>query len=128
MPNPTQKYFTLQICRGEGFLATTKNKLFFCHFSLPRRKISSGFQSDNFDPRRPAYGSSESLCLKFFKTPMRNVIIFNIVGASPPQSKVIQNCVRHNERFSGNFLEKNINTNQYVIHGWKAMDLSLLKV
>ena len=36
---------------------------------------------DNFDPRRSPYGSSESLCPVFFKTPVKKVMIFKIVGA-----------------------------------------------
>ena len=67
------------------------------------KKFSSGCQSDNFDPRRSAYGSSESLCPVFFKTHAKKVIIFKIVGASPLQSQVIQICVTQNRCFLGTF-------------------------
>ena len=81
-----------------------KNNLFL-HFLVSLcKKISSGWQSDNFDPRRSAYGSSESLCPIFFKTPAKKVIIFKIVGASPLQSQVIQICVPQNRCFLGTFL------------------------
>ena len=40
---------------------------------------------------------------KFFKTPVKKVIIFKIVGASPLQSQVIQNCVPQNRCFLGTF-------------------------
>merc|ERR1711944_177333 len=76
-----------------------KNNLFL-HFLVSLcKKISSGWQSDNFDPRRSAYGSSESFCPIFFKTPAEKVIIFKNVGASPLQSQVIQNCVPQNRCF-----------------------------
>ena len=79
-------------------------KSIFLHFLVSLcKKISSGCQSDNFDPRRSAYGSSESLCPVFFKTPVKKVIIFKIVGASPLQSQVIQNCVPQNRCFLGTF-------------------------
>ena len=50
-----------------------------------------------------------------FQNTREKVIIFKIVGASPLQSEVIQNRVRQNERFSGNILEKIINTNHFDI-------------
>ena len=40
---------------------------FCCHFV----KNFKCRQSDNFDPRRSVYGSSESLCPKFSETPLR---------------------------------------------------------
>ena len=83
-----------------------KNNLFL-HFLVSLcKKISSGWQSDNFDPRRCAYGSSESFCPIFFKTPAKKVIIFKIVGASPLQSQVIQNLDTQKRCFLGTFFEK----------------------
>ena len=83
-----------------------KNNLFL-HFLVSLcKKISSGCQSDNFDPRMSAYGSSESLCPVFFKTPVKKVIIFKIVGASPLQSQVIQNLDTQKRCFLGTFFEK----------------------
>merc|ERR1712112_128191 len=72
------------------------------------QKNSSGCQSDNFDPRRSAYGSSESFCPIFFKTPAKKVIIFKNVGASPLQSQVIQNCVPQNRCFLGTFFRQSL--------------------
>ena len=83
-----------------------KKKHFFAFFGVTLQKISSGCQSDNFDPRRSAYGSSESLCPIFFKTPAKKVIIFKIVGASPLQSQVIKNRVTKKHCFLSIFLEK----------------------
>ena len=59
--------------------------IFHCH----PKKISIGCQSDNFDPRRSAHGSSESLCPKFSETHVEMVSIFKILGASPLRSQVI---------------------------------------
>ena len=81
-----------------------KNNLFLHFLVILCKKNSSGCQSDNIDPRRSAYGSSESLCPIFFKTPAKKVIIFKIVGASPLQSQVIQNCVTQNRCFLALFL------------------------
>ena len=50
----------------------------FLHFLVSLcKKISSGCQSDNFDPRRSAYGSSESLCPKFFNIKLLFIIIIS---------------------------------------------------
>ena len=108
-----------------------KNNLFL-HFLVSLcKKISSGWQSDNFDPRRSAYGSSESLCPIFFKTPAKKVIIFKIVGASPLQSQVIQNLDTQKRCFLGTFFEKMAifthfdQTNPpHETHRWKAVHLS----
>ena len=93
----SRKNFPLQKCRGEGNLAKKRR------FSCQHQKNSSGCQSDNFDPRRSAYGSSESLCLKFFRTPVKKVINFKIVGESLLQSQVILICVTQNRCFLGTF-------------------------
>ena len=84
----------MENCRKRRFL------LFFV--STPK-KFSNGCQSDNFDPRRSAHGSSESLCPKFSETHAEKVLIFKIVGASPLQSQVIQNRVRQLLTTVGNF-------------------------
>ena len=82
-------------------------KSVFCHFLLSLcKKISNGRQSDNFDPRRSAYGPSESLCPKFSETPLRKSKIFKIEGVMPLQSQVIPICVTQNSCFFGTFLEK----------------------
>ena len=60
-------------------------KIFYCR----PKEISIGCQSDNFDPRRSAHGSSESLCPKFSETHVEMVSIFKILGASPLRSQVI---------------------------------------
>jgi len=72
----------------------------FLQFSIAApKKISNGCQSDNFDARRSAHGSSESSCPKFSETHAEKVSIFKIVGASPLQSQVIQNRVHQNSCF-----------------------------
>jgi hypothetical protein len=49
------KNFPIKKYRGEGFLAKKRR---FLQFSIAApKKISSGCQSDNFDPRRSAYCS-----------------------------------------------------------------------
>ena len=58
-------------------------------FHCRPKEISIGCQSDNFDPRRSAHGSSESLCPKFSETHVEMVSIFKILGASPLRSQVI---------------------------------------
>ena len=77
-------------------------------------KISSGCQSDNFDPRRSAHGSSESKWPKFSETHAEKVSIFKIVGASPLQSQVIQKCCRQNRWFLGIFWEIMLSHGQTV--------------
>ena len=77
--------------------------IFCCHFV---KKISNGRQSDNFDPRRSAYGSSESLCPKFSETPVKKVSIFKIEGVMPLQSRVIMICVTPKSCFSAFFERK----------------------
>ena len=87
----------------------------FLQFSIAApRKISNGCQSDNFDARRSAHGSSESSCPKFSKTHAEKVSIFKIVGASPLQSQVIQKSCRQNRWFSGTFWEKILSHGQTV--------------
>ena len=55
--------------RIRGF---SKKKRRFLQFSIaPPTKFSNGCQSDNFDPRRSAHGSSKSLCPNFFETHVR---------------------------------------------------------
>ena len=58
------------------------------------KKFSNGCQSDNFDPRRSAYGPFESLCPKFSETHAGKVSIFKIVGARPLRSQVIRKSCR----------------------------------
>ena len=82
-------------------------KCSFLHFLVTLcKKISNGRQSDNFDPRRSAYGPSESLCPKFSETPLRKSKIFKIEGVMPLQSQVIPICVPQKRCFFGTFLEK----------------------
>ena len=82
-------------------------KCSFWHFFVSLcKKISNGRQSDNFDPRRSAYGPSESLCPKFSETPLRKSKIFKIEGVMPLQSQVIPICVPQKRCFFGTFLEK----------------------
>ena len=93
-------------------------KSVFCHFLLSLcKKISNGRQSDNFDPRRDAYGSSESLCPKFSETPVKKVSIFKIEGVMPLQSRVIMICVTPKSCFFGNFWEKKDSHGQTVHFG-----------
>ena len=108
-----------------------KNNLFLHFLVLLCKKNSSGCQSDNIDPRRSAYGSSESFCPIFFKTPAEKVIIFKNVGASPLQSQVIQNLDTQKRCFLGTFFEKRAifthfdQTNPpHDTHRWKAVHLS----
>ena len=87
----------------------------FLQFSIAApRKISNSCQSDNFDARRSAHGSSESSCPKFSETHAEKVSIFKIVGASPLQSQVIQKSCRQNRWFSGTFWEKILSHGQTV--------------
>ena len=75
------KNFPIKKYRGEGFLAKKRR---FLQFSIAApKKISSGCQSDNFDPRRSAHGSSESLCPKFSEAHVEKALIYKIGGASP---------------------------------------------
>ena len=84
-------------------------KRVFCHFWLSLcKKISNGRQSDNFDPRRSAYGSSESLCPKFSETLVKKVSIFKIEGVMPLQSRVIMICVTPKSCFSAFWREKRL--------------------
>ena len=69
------------------------------------------------------------------KKNVKVVSSLKIVGPSPLRTQLIQNRVLQNERFSGNFLEKIINTNHFdymnppsVKHGWKAVDLTFQKL
>ena len=87
------KNFASQKCRGEGVLA--KKRRFFAIFRDRPKKFSNGCQSDNFDPRTFAYGSSESLCPKFSETHAEKVSIFKIVGARPLRSQVTANLTLH---------------------------------
>ena len=90
----------------------------FWQFSIAApKKFSNGCQSDNFDPRTFAYGSSESLCPKFSETHAGKVSIFKIVGARPLRSQVIPICVTQNSCFFGNFWEKMLSHGQ-TVHFW----------
>ena len=101
----------------------------FLQFSIAApKKISNGCQSDNFDARRSAHGSSESSCPKFSETHAEKVSIFKIVGASHLRSQVIQKSCRQNRWFLGIFWEKMLSHGQTVhfrphsvIHHLKAM-------
>ena len=62
-------------------------------------KNSSACQSDNIYASKAAHGSSESLCPKFFKTPMKVVDTLKILGAVPLRSQVIQICVPQKRLF-----------------------------
>ena len=88
------KNFASRKYRGEGVLE--KNAVFLQFSIATPKNFSNGCQSDNFDPRTFAYGSSESLCPKFSETHAEKVSIFKIVGASPLQSQVIQKSCRQN--------------------------------
>ena len=92
----------------------SKKRRFLQFFVSAPKKISNGCQSDNFDRRRSAHGSSESKWPIFFKTPVKKVIIFKIVGASPLQSQVIRKSCRQNRWFSGTFWEKILSHGQTV--------------
>ena len=97
--------------RRRGF----SKKRRFLQFSIaPPKNFSNGCQSDNFDPRTFAYGSSESLCPKFSETHAEKVSIFKIVGASPLQSQVIQKSCRQNRWFLGIFWEIMLSHGQTV--------------
>ena len=106
-----EKFSHQKISRRRVF---SKKRRFLQLFVSAPRKISNGCQSDNFDARRSAHGSSESSCPKFSETHAEKVSIFKIVGASPLQSQVIQNHVRQNRWFSGNFWEKILSHGQTV--------------
>ena len=108
-------------------------------FSKKRRvtpkKISNGCQSDNFDPRTFAYGSSESLCPKFSETHAGKVSIFKIVGARPLRSQVIRKFCRQNRCFFGIFFRENALSRpnrpfltHSVIHIRKAEHLTIQKI
>merc|ERR1711894_87902 len=84
----------------------SKKCRFLQFFLSTPKKISSGCQSDNFDPRRPAHGSSESLCSILSEGHVEKVLIFKIVGASPLRSQVIQNRVHQNSCFKAFFERK----------------------
>ena len=111
-------------------------KCSFLHFLVTLcKKISNGRQSDNFDPRRSAYGPSESLCPKFSETPLRKSKIFKIEGVMPLQSQVIPICVPQKRCFFGTFLEKILFLTHFVQsnhphdrHIRKAVHLSFLHV
>ena len=91
-----EKFSHTKMLRRRDF---SKKRRFLQFFVSAPKKISNGCQSDNFDPRRPAHGSSESLCPKFSEGHVEKVLIFKIVGASPLRSQVIQNRVHQNSCF-----------------------------
>ena len=114
----------------------TIKEALFLHFLCPSVKNSNGRQSDNFGPRRSAYGPSESLCPKFSKTHLRKVSIVKIMGATPLQSQVIQICVPQKRCLSAVFLEKILFLTHfeqifppwytlYIIHQRKDVHLSV---
>ena len=125
----SRKNFPLQKCRGGGNLLKKRR------FSCQHQKNSSGCQSDNFDPRRSAYGPYESLCPKFSETHAGKVSIFKIVGARPLRSQVIPICVTQNSCFFGIFWAKMLSHGQTVhfwphsvIHIRKAEHLTIQKI
>merc|ERR1712130_519485 len=88
-----EKFSHQKISRRRVFIQKRR----FLQFSIAApKKISNGCQSDNFARRRSAHGSSERSCPVFFETPVKNVIIFKIVGASHLRSQVIQKSCRQN--------------------------------
>jgi len=89
--------------KNSSNLPKSRKKAFFVPLC---KNISNGRQSDNFDPRRSAYGWSESLCPKFSETPLRKSKIFKIEGVMPLQSQVIQICATQKRCFSALFLDK----------------------
>ena len=91
-----EKYSLTKMSRRRVF---SKKRRFLEFFVSAPKKFSNGCQSDNFDRRRSAHGSSERSCPVFFETPVKNVIIFKIVGASPLRSQVIQKSCRQNSCF-----------------------------
>ena len=109
------KTYASQKCRGEGVLA--KNAVFADFSWAPRKKISTGCHSDNFDPRTSAYGPFESLCPKFSETHAGKVSIFKIVGARPLRIQVIRKSCRLKRCFFGNFWEKMLSHGQ-TVHFW----------
>ena len=100
--------------RRRGF---SKKRRFFAIFHCRPKKNSNGCQSNNFDPRTFAYGSSESLCPKFSETHAEKVSIFKIVGARPLRSQVIRKSCRPKRCFFGNFWEKMLSHGQ-TVHFW----------
>ena len=97
--------------RRTGF---SKKRSFWQFYVSPPKKISNGCQSDNFDPRRSAYGPYESLCPKFSETHAGKVSIFKIVGARPLRSQVIGKSCTQNSCFFGIFWEKMLSHGQTV--------------
>ena len=98
-------------------------------------KFSNGCQSDNFDPRRSAYGPFESLCPKFSETHAGKVSIFKIVGARPLRSQVIRKSCTQNSCFFRQFLSENALSRpsrpfftHSVIHIQKAEHLTIPKI
>ena len=83
-----------------------KNNLFLHFLVILCKKNSSGCQSDNIDASEVAYGSSESLCPVFFKTPVKVAKTSKNLGASPLQSQVIKNRVTKKHCFLSTFFEK----------------------
>ena len=106
-----EKFSHQKISRRRVF---SKKRRFLEFFVSAPKKFSNCCQSDNFDRRRSAHGSSERSWPVFFEAPARKFIIFKIVGASPLQSQVIQNRVRQNSCFLGNFWEKMVSHGQTV--------------
>ena len=74
----------------------------------------NGRQSDNINASGLPDSSSESLCPKVFREHIKNVVSFNIGGASPLQSHLIQICVAPKSYFSGSFLQKMASHGQTV--------------
>ena len=78
----------------------------FLHFLCPSVKNSNGRQSDNFGPRRSAYGPSESLCPKFSKTHLRKVSIFKMWVLHPSKVRWSRFVSLKNAVFSELFWRK----------------------
>ena len=128
-PLPPQKKFQMAVnrtilidfdwpLRSQVIRKSCRPKRCFLQFSIAAPKnFSNGCQSDNFDPRTFAYGSSESLCPKFSETHAGKVSIFKIVGARPLRSQVIRKSCRLKRCFFGIFWEKMLSHGQ-TVHFW----------
>ena len=110
------KIFCLtKMSRRRGF---SKKRRFCRFFVTAPKKFSNGCQSDNFDPRRSAYGPYESLCPKFSETHVGKVSISKIVGARPLRSWLIQNRGPQKRCFFSAFFWEKMLSHGQTLHFW----------
>ena len=83
-----------------------KNNLFLHFLVILCKKNWSGRQSDNIEVWWLAHSSFRSWCSTFFKTHVKVSDTFKILGPSPVQSWMIQNCDTQKSCFLTSFLEK----------------------